>query len=260
MKRKYFTFENTEKINKRLLNEVDIEGLPTLGIGVDFGLGEICLEETEDKYRFYFAAGRNKFHYREFDNIEDGINELTSYYKKWNMVDKPNKMEKIIYQELGLEREIFDSDKIDTDSFFTQYNESRELTQDELKAIYVLNKILEEDTHKFYEPVFGSEWNGHNHFGDNCIFKIDDDSWVVWQPTSKKIAYFPRNFDNVNEACELMIDRCLVIDEENDIATRVFYDMLYEEINDAELDKFAKNIGYNRATKGMVRKRFLYTK
>lgn len=256
MEKKYFNFENSKKICNRLLTELDISGLPTLGVGVDFGLGEICLEESDGKYRFYFAAGRDKFHYREFDNIEGGINELVEYYKAWNMVDKPNKMERIIYQELGLEHNIFTCDRCDVNKFFEKYSESRELTRDELKALYSLNQILEENG-----VSFEVEFDIGYKLGKNCIFKIDDDSWVVWKPVFHTengcLSYFPMNFDNVNEACQLILDRCC-IDEDIIDEFPKYYDSLL--LTDKQLDDFSKQMVYTEAIPSKTRKKFLYIK
>lgn len=251
MERKYFTFKNTEKINKRLLNELDIEGLPTLGVGVGFGIGEICLEETEGKYRFYFAAGWDKFHYREFDNIKDGINELTSYYKKWDMVDKPNKMEKIIYQELGLEHNIFTCDRCETNKFFEKYSESRELTREELKSLYLLDTILK-DADIFYNVKFGTGQD----IVKNCIFKIDDDSWVVWRQTRSSYVYCPINFDNVDEACKEILDMSFVDDN---IIDNFAEESKYLLLTEKQLDDFAKEHEFS-FPKAKTRSKFLYTK
>ena len=54
-KRKYFTIENNDIIYKRLKNEVSIEYLPYLGSSVDFGMGDICIEETKDNFKFYLS-------------------------------------------------------------------------------------------------------------------------------------------------------------------------------------------------------------
>ena len=123
---KYFTYENRKRIEDRLLNETDISGLPTLGHGVDFGMGEICLEETKDadnndKFEFYLAVNYDKYQHQIFDNIEDAISALVAFYKKTDMIDKPNKMEKIIYQELGLKRDIFDEKYLPEDELHNRY-------------------------------------------------------------------------------------------------------------------------------------------
>ena len=47
VKRKYFTIANNNLIYKRLREETDINELPYLGVTVDFGLGNVCLEENE---------------------------------------------------------------------------------------------------------------------------------------------------------------------------------------------------------------------
>ena len=101
----YFTVENNDIIYKRLREELDIEYLPYLGPCVDFGAGDICLEESHNTFKFYIIDRSTKFEYEEFENIKDGIKRLINYYKKYNLVNDPNKMEEIFYQALGLKKE-----------------------------------------------------------------------------------------------------------------------------------------------------------
>ena len=46
-----------------------------------------------------------KFEYEEFNNIEDAIQKLISYYRENKLVDDANKMEEILYQALGLKNQ-----------------------------------------------------------------------------------------------------------------------------------------------------------
>ena len=103
--RKYFTIENNDIIYKRLKSEVKIDLLPYLGPCVDYGLGDICLEEASDIFKFYTIDRATKFNYEEFDNIKDAIQKLISVYIDFHMVDNPEKMEEIFYQTLGLDKE-----------------------------------------------------------------------------------------------------------------------------------------------------------
>lgn len=102
--RKYFTIENNDIIYKRLKNELLIEYLPYLGPCIDFGIGDICLEETGDIFKFYIIDRESKFEYEEFDKIEDAIQKLISFYQENGFIDNPNKMREIFYQTLGLDR------------------------------------------------------------------------------------------------------------------------------------------------------------
>ena len=99
---KYFTVENNDIIYKRLNSELFIESLPYLGASVDFGLGDVCLEEDNGLFKFYLIDYMKKFHYETFDNIHDAIHKLVSFYKEYEMVDDSDKMEEIFYQTLGL--------------------------------------------------------------------------------------------------------------------------------------------------------------
>ena len=103
--RKYFTIENNDIIYKRFKNELSIVYLPYLGPCVDFGLGDICLEEAKDNFKFYIIDRATKFELEEFVRIEDAIQKLISYYREYELVDDPDKMEEIIYQTLGLSKQ-----------------------------------------------------------------------------------------------------------------------------------------------------------
>ena len=104
-KRKYFTNENNDIIYKRLKKELTIQYLPYLGPSINFGLGDICLEETDDFFKFYVIDRASKFEYEEFNTIEDAISKLITYYKENEIVDSTDKMKEIFYQTLGLKKQ-----------------------------------------------------------------------------------------------------------------------------------------------------------
>ncbi len=210
---KYFTYENRKRIEESLLHETDIACLPTLGHGVDFGIGEICLEETKDndgndRFELYFAVNYDKYQHKIFDNIADAINALVEYYKKWDMVDKPNKMKKIIYQELGLKMDIFDEKYLPenqlhtrfVDDFFDKYTESRELTEDELRSIITLKRLLNVFSEKLEALYIGDVSLSPADTPGISMFKIDDDSWVVWH-SFDGMYIGAKNWNSVDEAC-----------------------------------------------------------
>ena len=260
MKLKYFTYENRKRIEERLLHETDISGLPTLGHGVDFGMGEICLEETKDdndndRFEFYVAINYDKSRHQVFDNIEDAITALVGFYRRNDMIDKPNKMEKIIYEEIGLKRYIFDTKYLPEDqchrryvnNFLLKHAESRELTEDELRSIITLKRLLKvfsekltplHTVHTFLDPANDTPGIG--------IFKIEDDSWVVWHSFAG-IYIGAKNYDSVDDACwgvlrELLKDRWPF----GDAAIKIFYKKREENqsIELPELTAFAKENGY----------------
>lgn len=103
--RKYFTVENNDIIYKRLKSEVSIMCLPYLGPCVDFGMGDICIEEAKDNFKFYVIDRATKFEYREFRKIEDAVQKLVSYYKENELVDNSDKMEEIFFQTLNLKKD-----------------------------------------------------------------------------------------------------------------------------------------------------------
>ena len=239
MELKYFTKERRKRIEDRLLHETDIAGLPTLGYGVDKdGMGEICLVEKEDHFEFYLASGNQKLFHKAFQSIKDAVQALVDFYRQMDLVDKPNKIEKIIYEELGLKRELFSCDRCDTARFFEKYHESRELTRDELFAIYSLHEILKNE-----DVLLEVDFRAEKYFGMDFIFKIDDDSWVVWGPVYGGVAISPRNFDDVKDACKLILDRCCLNDSKIDQYMQGF-DLIL--LTDKQLNEFAIKMGYTK--------------
>ena len=105
MKLKYFTFDNINIIYDKFREELDIYQLPHLGLPLDYGMGDICLEEDNNLFKFYIVNRSEKYNYEEFNNIEDGINKLVTYYDNYDLVDDSNKMERIMYQTLGLQKD-----------------------------------------------------------------------------------------------------------------------------------------------------------
>ena len=95
-------WENNDIIYSRLKNETSINFLPYLGPCVDFGTGDICLEEGTNIYKFYVIDRNNKHYYEEFSKIEDAIQKLISYYIDRNIIDNPTKMKNIFYETLNL--------------------------------------------------------------------------------------------------------------------------------------------------------------
>jgi len=104
IKRTYFTVANNDIIYKRLKDELTIEHLPYLGPCVDFGMGDVCLEESFGTFKFYIIDRTLKFEYEEFTKIEDAIEKLVSYYTEYEMVNNHLQMKEIFYQTLGLKK------------------------------------------------------------------------------------------------------------------------------------------------------------
>ncbi len=104
--RKYFTIENNDLIYKRLKKETDIVKLPYLGPCVDYGLGDICIEESskdnKEIFKFYIIDKTCKFDYQEFAKIEDVIAKLISHYKEKHLISNPEKMQAIFTETLKL--------------------------------------------------------------------------------------------------------------------------------------------------------------
>ncbi len=113
--RKYFTVANNDIIYKRLKSEIDISALPYLGPCVDFGLGDVCLEESiidgKENFKFYVIDRATKFNYREMDNVLDAIKMLVEYYDKYDMVSDYKKMEDIFLETLNLKNKVLSLNK-----------------------------------------------------------------------------------------------------------------------------------------------------
>ena len=105
MKKKYFTREKTDIIYIRLNNELSLNYIPTLGDGLDYGLGEVCLEEMDDKFAFYIVDKFIKHDYEEFSNIEDAIDKLINFYNQYDAGCNPDIMKSIFYETLELKKE-----------------------------------------------------------------------------------------------------------------------------------------------------------
>ena len=104
---KYFTIENNDLIYKRLKEETNIIHLPILGPSVDFGLGDVCIEECfengKEIFKFYLIDRSEKYDCEEFDCIEAVINKLVDFYASWE-VDDPVSMRNIFYETLNLQK------------------------------------------------------------------------------------------------------------------------------------------------------------
>jgi hypothetical protein len=107
--REYFTLENNDRIYKRLYDETDITYMPVLGPSVDFGSGDICLEESiisnKKIYLFYIINRSKKNNLEEFSNIEDAVNRLVAFYVEMHLTKDRNKLLNIFYEELNLKRQ-----------------------------------------------------------------------------------------------------------------------------------------------------------
>lgn len=105
---RYFTTENIDTIYKRLKEETDIYILPYLGEEMNYGMGEVCLEEKiEDNntaYKFYTVDRASKFDYQEFHQVEGAIKHLVSYYEKMQMVSDSDQMLNIFFETLHLNK------------------------------------------------------------------------------------------------------------------------------------------------------------
>ena len=83
----------------RIRAEVPMDYLPYLGPCVDFGMGDVCIEEAPDCFKFYVIDRGIKNESKEFQDVRDAIQRLISYYEGFVDTDK---LEEIFYQTLGL--------------------------------------------------------------------------------------------------------------------------------------------------------------
>lgn len=99
---KYFTKESNNIIYEALTN-LGATYLPYLGPHVEFGLGDLVLEEGKDGYKVYFIDRASIFQLNEFDNIVDAIENLIDKYVSYDELDR-DMIAKIFYDTLKLER------------------------------------------------------------------------------------------------------------------------------------------------------------
>ena len=95
--RKYFTLENNDIIYTKM-KELKITYPPYLGPCVDFGLGDVCLEETGDKFKFYLVERMHKYQCADFDNLKDAVDHLVEFYIKNKYVRDGEAFKKIFYE------------------------------------------------------------------------------------------------------------------------------------------------------------------
>lgn len=99
--RKYFTPENNDIIYTKM-KEMNVMYPPYLGPCVDFGLGDACLEEAGDKFKFYYVERMHKYKCADFDNIKDAIEHLVKIYTEKKYVHDPDAFRKIFYDTFNL--------------------------------------------------------------------------------------------------------------------------------------------------------------
>ena len=103
--RKIFTTENNDIIYKRLKEETRIQHFPFLGPCVDFGMGDICLEEAFEEgkpiYKVYCIDRATKFDYQEFELVEDAIIQLAEMYVGYE-IESSDEMTSIMFEVLNL--------------------------------------------------------------------------------------------------------------------------------------------------------------
>ena len=103
-KRKYFNWDNNNTIYNRLMKETIISYIPYLGQGLQFGAGDIVLEEDGEIYKFYIIDRDVKFCYEEFDNVVSAMEKLVTYYDEAELIDDPDKMMGIFFFFLNIKR------------------------------------------------------------------------------------------------------------------------------------------------------------
>ena len=102
-KRKYFTIENNDIIYKKM-KELDIRYLPYLGVQVEFGLGDLVLEEGKNKFRVYTIDRMTKFGTKEFNNVVDAIGEIINEMIQIEPNIDKELLENIFFETLKIEK------------------------------------------------------------------------------------------------------------------------------------------------------------
>ena len=201
MDKRYFTNKNNNIIYNRLEKELNINQLPILGIKAMYGVGDICLEEDGDVFKFYILDRAAKFEYEEFYDIEDAIQKLIFYYRLYEIVDDSEKMKEIFYQSLNIEKkDIFKEAMFDTVNFFEKHEETRILNNNEIKHLKILSDILIK--YNVGYKVLAGVGSGYE-----CLFKTSDSLWIIWKSDDRRSFSEPEKYIHVNDACTSIIIR-----------------------------------------------------
>lgn len=138
-----------------------------------------------------------------------------------------------------MSNDIFEECLDDVDLFMEKHEQNRLLTKNEVLAVYALGKALEKFDSE--DVLLG--------FGRSsccpCIFKIEDESWIVWETDERRGFYCAQAFSDVKDACLYAIE----LGNENqsliDKCREHFMTLLDQDMSLDKVKKIAKGFNYS---------------
>ena len=98
-------------------------------------------------------------------------------------------------------RNIFDECNNDVDIFLKKYPETRILSKEEVVSLYAYCQTSQK--FQFPEEVILGTGRSACY---RCIFKIEDDRWIIWNTDERRGFYNAQVFNNVKAACTTLIE------------------------------------------------------
>ena len=183
------------------------------------------------------------------DIINEKIKELISHMKSNKKQRTINQLK--IYEELANQENIKEYNH-DFDIFLQRHHESRILTKKEIKTLKALCAIFIK-MELGEKLVLGIE----KSFCSTCIFKTNDNKWIVWETDEIRGFVSAKQFDNVYDACI----ECIKMNVDINIDTTIneFNVELNRQITDIELFDFANKMNYVDDNEEMLSKISTYS-
>lgn len=134
--------------------------------------------------------------------------------------------------------DIFEGCKFDVDVFLEKFSETRCLSKQEIMAIYSYCETAKE--YNFSNSIIlGSGRSAC----DQCLFKIDDGRWIVWETDERRGFNSAREFDDVVEACLYLIFVQKNVINENQCEA-FFNNILDSGMANEEIEAFSQKFDY----------------
>jgi len=220
-------------------------------------MGGVCIFKDEDIWQTYAVERNEIFGALAFDNLYDAcinvFNSLDLYSSKYCIekfyklikgnfdMDEINIYFNQITKKFNLKNnkniEYFKECNYDVDTFIQRHPESRNITKEEIKSLKVLCEIFKK-IGLGEELILGIGRSSCS----NCIFKTNDNKWIVWETDERRGFSEAKKLDNINDACIECIK--MSIDFNTNSIIKEFNLGLNREITDLELLEFANNMNY----------------
>ena len=133
--------------------------------------------------------------------------------------------------------DIFENCKFDVDIFLEKYPETRCLSKEE---IIIIHSYCE--TGKKFDFAKDTILGSGKSLCYKCIFKIEDDRWIVWNTDERRGFYSAKEFGNALEACYYLISLQKNINE--DQCKDYFNNLLESGMSFEEMIQFSLIFNY----------------